>query len=214
MLLAFSNNFDKKNYEAQVYDFGKTDINEGFKTNSDVSYNILAFNFKDKGFKYNSKMAVLSSLLSKTYLHNEIRAKGGAYGCGVSINKNGNVSFMSYRDPNVSNTFDVYKKTGDYLKNLDLSKDDVEKIIIGSINSSFNPPLTPMSSGKIALSMYLTGVSNDELKDDFLNALETTNEDLKNFYKIFEDEKEYICTIGNPAKIEEDKKEFKVLKEI
>ena len=50
--------------------------NEGFSTSSNVQYVITGGNYFDKGYELDSKMTVLSNLLSKTYLHNMIRARG------------------------------------------------------------------------------------------------------------------------------------------
>lgn len=53
---------------------------------------------------------VLSKLLSSTFLHNEIREKGGAYGGGLGIGHS--AQFYSYRDPHVLRTVSVYVLLG------------------------------------------------------------------------------------------------------
>jgi len=59
---------------------------------------------------------LISKIISSSYLHPEIREKGGAYGSGSSIGLNGLFSFTSFRDPNVTsmnqklNFFNIYFK--------------------------------------------------------------------------------------------------------
>ena len=160
-------------------------------------------------------MTVLSNLLSKTYLHNMIRARGGAYGCGISFSKNGDVLFMSYRDPNLKETLDVYKKTGEFLRNLDISKEELENFIIGTVNN-FDPPTTPFLKGKFALTMHISGYSEEDIKNELKNALSTSVEDLKNFAKLIDEilAENLICVIGSSKVINENKGLFNEVKGI
>ena len=150
---------DEKYEKVEICEKNKNK-NEGFSTSLNVQYVITGGNYFDKGYKLDSKMTVLSNLLSKTYLHNMIRARGGAYGCGISFSKNGDVLFMSYRDPNLKETLDVYKKTGEFLRNLDISKEELENFIIGTVNN-FDPPTTPFLKGKFALTMHISDYSEE-----------------------------------------------------
>ena len=43
------------------------------------------------------------------YLWQNIRVKGGAYGCMSSFNRIGEGFFVSYRDPNLERTMEIYE---------------------------------------------------------------------------------------------------------
>ena len=82
------------------------------------------------GRKYGGALKVLSSILSYGYLWNEIRVKGGAYGCGFRAGETGSLSFYSYRDPNPVNSMNVYKNTSQFIREFCNSDESVEKYII------------------------------------------------------------------------------------
>jgi len=55
-------------------------------------------------------LVVLGELMTFAYLIPSIREKGGAYGAGCGIDESGIISFYSYRDPNVSRTFENFER--------------------------------------------------------------------------------------------------------
>ena len=62
-------------------------------------------------------LQILKVILSYEYLWQNIRVKGGAYGCMSNFNRIGEGYFVSYRDPNLKRTLDVYEGVVDYVKN-------------------------------------------------------------------------------------------------
>ena len=76
-----------------------------------------------------------------------MRVKGGAYGVMCKFTRDGSGSFVSYRDPNLSATYEVYKKAADYLANYEADEREVTKTIIGTI-SGLDTQLTPAMDGK------------------------------------------------------------------
>ncbi len=75
-------------------------------------------------------MRVLATILNGDYLHNRIRAQGGAYGAGIAFNRAGNITTFSYRDPNLKETLKAYDGMADYIKNLDIDVDELTTYII------------------------------------------------------------------------------------
>ena len=61
-------------------------------------------NLKIYGTQYHGTIQVAARILTYGYLWNTIRVKGGAYGTGLSISENGDVTFTSFRDPSVANS--------------------------------------------------------------------------------------------------------------
>ena len=80
-----------------------------------------------------------TTILSNPYLYELIRAKGGAYGAGLTISKNGLLSAYSYRDPNILKTIENFDKISDLTKNIDISKRDFENQKISSMGSILRP---------------------------------------------------------------------------
>ncbi len=94
-----------------------TKRNEGFMTAGQVQFVCRAGNFIEKGLPYTGSLKVLKVMMGYDYLWNQVRVKGGAYGCMCSFYKNGDGYFVSYRDPNLTKTIEVYEKAADYIKN-------------------------------------------------------------------------------------------------
>ncbi|WP_100065474.1 insulinase family protein [Miniphocaeibacter massiliensis] len=218
-LMELSNKYISKLYTEKlesynlVFDLDKK--NEGIMTSSNVNYVIKSCNLKDYGFKYNGSYQVLSNILSNTYLYNNIRAQGGAYGTGMGISQSGNVQFYSYRDPNIKNTIDIYDNTNSFLENLELSKDELSQFIIGSL-SKFDPPMTNPTKGKVALTMYISGQTTENIRQNLEEALSTNLEDLKKFANSinFAMKENFMVTVGNSEQIKENKDLFGEIRQL
>ena len=80
--------------------------NEGFKTSSKVQYVARVGNFIDGGAAYTGALQILKVILSYDYLWQNIRVKGGAYGCMSNFNRIGEGYLISYRDPHLKKTME------------------------------------------------------------------------------------------------------------
>ncbi len=129
-------------------------------------------------FTYGGDWAVLCQLLRDDFLHNRIRARGGAYGSGITVDRLGLMTTYSYRDPHLRQTLDTYAAIGDYLRTLQISDEDLKKYIIGTTNQ-FNPPLTAYGSGMVALSRHFSGLTQEEVEKNLEEVLRTDFEQLK-----------------------------------
>ncbi len=119
--------------------------------------------------------------------------------------RSGEGYFVSYRDPEVSRTYEVYDKIVDYLKQFDVDERDMTKYVIGTI-SALDTPFTPADKGSRALSGYLSGVTNEMLqqeRDEILKAQPKDIRALAGMIKAILDTGS-LCTIGNEEKIESD----------
>ena len=75
-------------------------------------------------------------------LWQNIRVKGGAYGCMSNFNRIGEVFFCILSHPNLERTMEIYEGVADYLRTFTVSDFDMNKYIIGTI-SIFDQPMTP-----------------------------------------------------------------------
>lgn len=177
--------------------------NEGFMYSGQVQYVAHCGNFVRAGFTSSGSLKVLKTIMGYDYLWNNIRVKGGAYGCMCQFGGlDGSAYMVSYRDPNLKETVEVYKKAYEYLENFDASERDMTKYIIGTM-SSVDTPLTPMMKGSRSLGAYMSGVTMEDLKRDRAQILSTTKEDIRSLaplVKAIVDENN-ICVIGNEEKV-------------
>ena len=182
-----------------------TKKNEGFKTAAMIQYVGRAGNFQNAGFAYSGAMKILKVILSYDYFWINIRVKGGAYGCSSNFARSGNLTFSSYRDPNLSATNDVFEGTDEYLKNFDVDERDMTKYIIGTI-SGMDTPLTPYQNGMRSFTAYMTGMNINRLQQERNEVIDATAEDIRALAAPVRAalNQGYICVVGNENAIEED----------
>lgn len=186
--------------------------NEAFKTSAQIQYVCRAGNFMDKGLKYTSRLKVLKTILGYDYLWMNVRVKGGAYGCMSGFSRFGECHFVSYRDPNLAKTNEIFEGVVDYLENFDVDERTMTQFIIGTISNE-DIPLSNSAKGTRAFATYLTGITYDILKKERQDILSTTPEDIQKlaeYMKAFLSD-DCICVVGGENAIEEAKDLFKVV---
>ncbi len=185
-------------------------LNEGFKTSGQVQYVARTGNFFTEGYEYTGALEVLKTIMSYDYLWNNIRVKGGAYGCMCGFsNISGNGYFTSYRDPNLKETNEVYEKAADYVRNFTVDERDMTKYIIGTI-SGIDTPRTPSTKGNVSIGAYLSGTTWEDIQKQRNEILNVTVGDIRGLADIVKAivDAGNICVIGNEKKIEENKDMF------
>ena len=151
-------------------------------------------------------MYVISNILSLDYLWNEIRVKGGAYGCGQRTSLSNNIIFHSYRDPNPDNSLQVFTNTVNYLKKFVDNNENIENYIVGT-TGEFDPLFSTKQAIKASDAEYLINYSY-ELKQSIYNQiLNTTIKDIEKAITYFEkvNEADNVCVVGNKQAIEQCK---------
>ena len=183
--------------------------NEGFKTSSKVQYVARTGNFIDGGAEYTGALQILKVILSYDYLWQNIRVKGGAYGCMSNFNRIGEGYLISYRDPNLKKTMDVYEGVVDYLKNFTVDDRDMNKFIIGTM-SNLDRPMNPAAKGSRSMNLYMNHVTEDMLRQERAQILEAGQEDIRALADIVQTvlDAGLICVIGSEEKIEQQKQLF------
>lgn len=189
--------------------------NEGFKTSSKVQFAAKAGNFIDAGERYTGALQILKVIMSYEYLWINIRVKGGAYGCMSNFNRIGEGYFVSYRDPNLKKTLEVYDGVPEYLRNFTVSERDMTKYIIGTI-SNIDQPMTPAAKGDRSMNLYMNKVSEDMIRQERMEILNASQEEIRALAGVAEAvlANDQICVIGNEAKIEEEKEVFAEVKDL
>jgi presequence protease len=128
---------------------------------SQVNYVGKAANLFDLGYAYSGATAVVIRYLGATWLWDQVRVQGGAYGAFCAMDpQNGVLRFGSYRDPRLLETLEVYDRSGQYLRDLNLSPQALTRAIIGTIGDLDLYQL-PDAKGYTALARHLSRVTDD-----------------------------------------------------
>jgi hypothetical protein len=128
---------------------------------------------------------------------------GGAYGCFIQFNHiTGNFALVSYRDPQITKTFDAYSNLHNHINNLELTPQVMEQLIIGTYGS-LDPHQAPSVRGAAARNEYLAGITKDFKQKRIDDVLATTPQKLKQFAPLFESLTDncFRTTIGSCDKI-------------
>jgi len=178
--------------------------NEGFMTAGQVQYVCRAGSFSEKGLKYTGALRVLHTILGYDYLWNNIRVLGGAYGVMNGFTRNGNGFIVSYRDPNLDNTIEVYENAAEYIKEMDLDERTITQFIIGTV-SDLDIPMTPSTKANYSLRGFLsnwTDEDNQRERDEILNIDADIIHSLSKYLDaVMEDNN--LCVVGSQEKIKE-----------
>lgn len=202
-LAKYPSELDKQNgLEIKLEEQG---YSEGFYFDSLVQYVGAGYNIND----YTGTHLVLRHTLSLDYLWNNVRVKNGAYGSGVIFNAFGDFNLWSYRDPNLTETLEIYYNINNYVANIDADEKDLNKYIIGTLNS-LDVLMSPSAQAAYSLNKYITN-SPFEVYDKLVNEIKnTTVEDLRKLATEFENikSKAYTCVLGSKDKVLENKQLF------
>ncbi|NMM63848.1 peptidase M16 [Clostridium sp. P21] len=217
----FSGGLKNENLKKYKYSFDSSKINEGLIIPSTVQYVYKGGDIKKSGYSENGKFKVLQNILSSSYLSPIIREKDGAYVASMAV-ENGNVIFLSYRDPNLQKTIDTFDKSPEYLKNFSADEKEMTNYVIGTVgqddnkNSRLIKKYGPAADGYIADDLYLSGIKQSDLEKERKELISTTAEDIRNFAPAIDAvlKQNYLCVVGGETKIKENKKNFMTIKNV
>lgn len=183
--------------------------NEGFKTAGKVQYVARSGNYADKGIAYDGSFKVIRTILRHEYLWNEVRVKGGAYGVMCLFAEEGLGYMVSYRDPNLSETSDVFCSVPEYLENFDADEEEMTKFIIGTI-SGMDMPLTPRAKGERSYTAYMTEATFEDRQRERDQVLSTDTAKVRQGAEMVKAllRDDCICVLGGEEKVEREKELF------
>lgn len=177
---------------------------EAFIDASQIQYVAKTGDFICEGYEYTGALRLLRIILSYDYLWINVRVKGGAYGCMNTFLRSGESYFVSYRDPNLSDTLDVYDRIPEYIKSFSPDERDMTKYIIGTF-SALDTPMNPEAKGSRSLSAYLEGITYEQIQKERNEILNAQPEDIRRLADLVKAvlKKDSICVIGNENMIKE-----------
>ncbi len=178
---------------------------EGLTIPSQVNYVGKGMNIYDLGYQFHGSAHVVARYLRNAWLWERIRMQGGAYGAFCLFDRlTGVVTFVSYRDPNLSQTLEGFDQSAQFLADLDLTPDELTKGIIGAIGDIDQYRL-PDAKGYTSMLRYLSGETDEERQRMRDEVLGTTREDFKAFGHLLEaaSKKGLVKVLGSEKSIQE-----------
>lgn len=196
--------FDKMSAVGNQAEVHFNTAKEAFIDASQIQYVAKTGDFICEGYEYTGALRLLRIILSYDYLWINVRVKGGAYGCMNTFLRSGESYFVSYRDPNLSDTLDVYDRIPEYIKSFSPDERDMTKYIIGTF-SALDTPMNPEAKGSKSLSAYLEGITYEQIQKERNEILNAQPEDIRRLADLVEAvlKKDSICVIGNENMIKE-----------
>ncbi|MGI8426832.1 MAG: insulinase family protein [Actinomycetota bacterium] len=143
---------------------------EARTTSVPVAFNVKLF--KTVGISHADAPALmaLGHFMRATFLHREIREKGGAYGAGASFDaEKGQFSFTSFRDPNIAKTYKAFDQAVRFVTAGGLDPDEVKEAVLSACGA-VDPLESPDTKGRRRFFDDLAGYSL-ELRQRFKKGL-------------------------------------------
>ena len=172
--------------KAQIWKPETFSASEALTAPTRVNYVGCAANLFDAGYQLHGSALVITRYLQTAWLWEKIRVQGGAYGGMCAFDqRSGAFTFASYRDPNLTASLEVYLATGEYLKNLQLSEDELTRSLIGAIGQldAYQLPDAKGYSSTLRFLLDFTQEERQKMRDE---VLETTQAHFNAFGEILE----------------------------
>ncbi|PON69124.1 S-ribosylhomocysteinase (LuxS) [Parasponia andersonii] len=196
-------------YEGTSWNARLSSRNEAIVIPTQVNYVGKAANIYETGYQLSGSAYVISKYISNTWLWDRVRVSGGAYGGFCDFDTHSGVfSFLSYRDPNLLKTLDVYDGTAEFLRQLELDDNTLTKSIIGTIGDVDSYQL-PDAKGYSSLLRYLLGITEEERQKRREEILSTRLKDFKEFADAIESVKDkgVVVAVASPDDVDAANKE-------
>ena len=188
----------------------------GLSVPSQVNYVAQGVNLYQHGYQLDGSSRVILRYLATTYLHERVRAQGGAYGAMAPFDfLSGGLTFLSYRDPNLLGTLKNYAGAVDFLRTIELSEDELTKAIIGAIGQ-MDAHLLPDAKGYASFVNTLIGYTDamrQQMRDQVLS---TTAQDFRDFASAIQSLADHgvVAVVGSKEAIQKANAEREGLLEI
>lgn len=198
-----------KNTITNNYFFSFSHKREGCMTSNALQAVATGFNYKKSGYPFSGALHVVANILNSTYLWDYIRLRGGAYGCDLTIGRNGHVILCSYSDPHLIRTLKTYEQIANFLSSIQLTEKELHSYIIGTIGA-LDMPLSFEQKSHRAYIYKLCNHTHKMLEKERFEVLSTTIQDIKSLSLLFKplEVLDNYFVIGSEGKIRSHKNIF------
>jgi Zn-dependent M16 (insulinase) family peptidase len=178
---------------------------EAISIDTAVQYNMISASYEDMGTEYNGKYIPIVLMINDIYLTPQLRYNNGVYTVLAEASRD-LLMMLTYRDPNIKETFDIYKGVPDFVKNINITQEDLDRYILNAY-STYTSTSGELNGATNYISEYLMGrTAEDKLK--LLREIKSvTVQDIRDSAAVFEKalENGAYTTAGSAAKIDENK---------
>lgn len=182
---------------------------EGMTIPSQVNYVGKGANLYDLGYRFHGSALVIARYVRNAWLWDQVRVQGGAYGAFCQMDRmSGALVFVSYRDPNLFQTVEIFDRTARFLEETALSQEELSKAIIGAIGD-LDSYMLPDAKGFASLVRHLRGDTDDARQQMREEILGTTAADFKAMARFMREvaANGIVKVLGAPSAIETAEKE-------
>jgi Zn-dependent M16 (insulinase) family peptidase len=151
-----------------------------------VGFASKASNVKNHGGESHGSSNVLANVLNFSYLWNEIRVQGGAYGCGFGARPDGDLFFYTYRDPQPGRSLGIFDKAADFIRGFCAQNTDLTPMILGAL-ASVDPLMNVKQKIALAEGRFFKKTTYEDVCRTRRELIGTTNEDLLALTRALED---------------------------
>jgi presequence protease len=182
---------------------------EGMTIPSQVNYVGKGANLSELGYGFHGSALAITRYVRNAWLWDRVRVQGGAYGAFCLLDRiSGMLTFVSYRDPNLLQTLDIFDRSARFLEEETLTDEELIKSIIGAIGD-LDSHMLPDEKGFVSMARYLandTENQRQQMRDELLG---TTADDFKKMGRVLRDvaEKGVVKVLGSSTAMEAVDKE-------
>lgn len=170
----------------------------GLRIPAQISFAVKGYHLSCCGEQTEGSLHVITNMLSLSYLWNEIRVKGGAYGTGFVVRREGSMFCYSYRDPSPARSLQIYNGMADFLKVYYNSGEEIDKFII-SATAAMDSLKTPREEGRAADEWWFSGITKEKSVQMRRQMLQMNRESLLRWQEPLKAmaENGAVCVVGN-----------------
>ncbi len=182
---------------------------EGMTIPSQVNYVGKGADLSELGYKFHGSALAITRYVRNAWLWDRVRVQGGAYGAFCLLDRlSGVLTLVSYRDPNLLQTLDIFDRSARFLEEETLTDEELTKSIIGAIGD-LDSHMLPDTKGFVSMIRYLTKDTESLRQHMREELLGTTTSDFKTMGRVLKEvvEKGVVKVLGSSTAMEEvDKK--------
>ncbi|MBQ8953962.1 MAG: insulinase family protein [Clostridia bacterium] len=201
---AFLASLEKKPVERAAYDLPAAADAEALVIDNAVQFNGLVASYDALGMEaYDAGLDALTAVVSDTYLYPLLRDQYGAYGVFHGALSDGGVYVISYRDPNVAETFAVYAQLPELVGALEIDQETLDGYILSAYAGYAMPEGELSGAVSAAIDVMDTASATD--KQAYMRELKAvTPEKIKEYAALYEKlvENGKVFTAGAASAIE------------
>ena len=176
----------------------------GIRIPAQIAYAVKGYHLSECGMKNAGSLRVTSNIITFSYLWNEVRVQGGAYGTGFPVGRDGALACYSYRDPSPERSLEIYDAISDFIKAFCESDEELDKYIISAVAAT-EPLKAPAEQSYSADELWFAGVTDEDRIKTRREMLSTDKEALKEWCAAFEKmaDEGAVCVVGPDAALNE-----------